>query len=70
MKRMTKLPIDQLNYFVDLAETELRTGGTITQMVNKIENGAYNRGFKVDRKEVRNALIEKLALEVAKELRK
>jgi hypothetical protein len=70
MKRMTKLPQEQLNELVNIAETELRVGGNLTTATNKIENIAYNRGFKVDRKEVKGALVAKLASEVAKELNK
>ena len=68
MKRMKKLPQEQMIELVNIAETELRLGGNLTTATNKIENIAYNRGFKVDRKEVKQALVEKLAFEVVKEL--
>lgn len=67
---MNKLPQEQLNELVNIAETELRIAGNLTTATNKIENIAYNRGFKVDRKEVKAELVAKLALEVSKEITK
>lgn len=65
---MKKLPQDQLNELLNIAESELRVKGTLTQMVNKIEGVAYNRGFSVNRNEVKQQLVAKLASEVAKDL--
>ena len=65
---MNKLPQDQLNDLLNIAETQLRINGTLTQMVNKIEILAYNRGFSVNRKEVKEQLVAKLASEVAKDI--
>lgn len=72
MKRMKKLPEEELSKLINLAEASMSVpgGGNLTENVNKIENLAYNRGFKVDRKEVREKLVAKLAEETVKELKR
>lgn len=65
---MKKLPQEQLTELINMAESELQRGGTLTQMVNKIENLAYNRSYRVDRNEVKSQLVAKLAGEINKEI--
>lgn len=63
---MEKLPQDQLTELIDIAEQGLRVSGNLTQAIHMLEKIAFNRGFTVDKVEVKEQLVAKLALEVNK----
>lgn len=65
-----KMPEEKLDQLIEIAEVKLQTQGTISSAVDEIVKIVEERGFVADRKEIGDKLIEKMADEVMKELKR